>query len=231
MTDPTLWTDLARYAHILAVAIGFGVAFLADYHVLSTLRRPADDPLIGALDLYHSIIVKMVMAMWITGLVMVGIRTGFDPANFTPKLIGKLVAVTILTVNSAIIGRIAMPLITASHGRSLLWLPLRSKMRLAAINAISSVSWMLALALGTSKTLAASGWVVFAVGMPVAYVVGVAVAVGGTRLMHTGRLKTTHGATAARMGVHCAERRVTAPVPVPAPIPPNRRAGSAIAAE
>lgn len=231
MTDPYLWTDLARYAHILAVAIGIGVAFLADYHVLSTLRRPVDGPLIGALDLYHSIIVKMVLAMWITGLVMVGIRTGFDPANLTPKLIGKLVAVAILTVNSAIIGRVAMPLIMASHGRSLLWLPLRSKMRLAALGAISSVSWMLALALGTSKSLAASGWVVFAVGMPVAYVLGVAVAVGATRLMHAGGLSMTHGATAARRGLYRAERRVTAPVPVPAPIPQNRRVGSAIAAE
>jgi hypothetical protein len=177
MTD-LLLIDAARYAHILVVAIGFGVAFLADYQVLSRLAQPIDDALLASLDVYHGVIWKMILGMWITGLIMIGIRTGFDPANFTPKLIGKVVTVAILTANSALIGRVGMPLVRSASGRSLLWLSKRAKLMLAVIGGLSSASWMLALAMGSSKVLAAGSMSLFVVLLPAAYIAAVCIAVG-----------------------------------------------------
>ena len=111
----------------------------------------------------------MVIAMWITGLILIGIRTGFVLSNFSPKLISKLVTVGILTANAALISRFAMPIIRAARGRSILWLPRQTKLGLAIIGAISSASWLLALAMGSSKVLAASSASVFLVLLPLAY--------------------------------------------------------------
>ena len=184
--DPQIFIDAARYAHILTVAIGFGAAFLADFHVVARLGRPIDDELTTTLHLCHSVIWKMVIGMWVTGLILVQIRTGFVLENFTPKLISKLVTVAILTANAFLISKIAMPLVEENRGRSLMWLPLSSKLCLAGIGAISSASWMLALAMGSSKVLAGSGWVVFAVLMPFIYFAGVSLAVAVMYLLHLG---------------------------------------------
>lgn len=184
--DPQIYIDAARYAHILAVAIGFGAAFLADFHVISRLGKPIDDGLTTTMHLCHSVILVMLGAMWVTGLLLVYIRTGFDLGNFTPKLIAKLMTVAILTANAALITKFAFPLIEQNRGRSLMWLPLSAKLRLAGIGAVSSASWMMALAMGSSKVLAASGWAVFVVLMPVIYFLGVLAAVAVMYLLHLG---------------------------------------------
>jgi hypothetical protein len=223
--DSQVFIDAARYAHIIAVAIGFGAAFLADYHVVSRLGRPIDDNLTTTLHLCHSVIWAMVAGMWITGLVLIYIRTGFDVANFTPKLICKIITVAILTGNAMLISRIAVPLVEENRGRSLMWLPLRSKLCLAGIGAISSASWMLALAMGSSKVLAASDWIVFAFLMPVIYFLGVFAAVAVMFLLHLGGEMVTH---------RPAHRAVTGPESVrrvPVSVPADQNAVTRIPAD
>ncbi len=190
--DPQIFIDAARYAHILAVSIGFGAAFLADYHIISRLGLVIDDNLTTTLHLCHKVIWAMLVGMWVTGLVLIYVRTGFDPALFTPKLICKIAAVSILTANAILIGRFAVPLVEANRGRSLMWLPLRHKLGLAGVGAVSSASWMLALAMGSSKVLAASGWIVFAFLMPVIYFLGVFAAVAVMFLLHMGGEMVVH---------------------------------------
>ncbi|MGB5871671.1 MAG: hypothetical protein WBH04_15860, partial [Albidovulum sp.] len=104
-------TDLFRFAHILVVAIGFGAAFLADIHAMRWLGRLVDNDLLTTLHACHSLVWKALIAMWVTGIIMVFIRTGFVSDNFTPKLFSKLFTVGVLTVNAFLIGRYAMPLI------------------------------------------------------------------------------------------------------------------------
>jgi hypothetical protein len=231
MTDPLVLIDLARFAHILCIAVGFGAAFLADYQVARQLARPVDDRMLHALNLSHDIIWKVVIGMWVTGLILIQIRTQFVPANFTPKLVSKLIVVGILTLNSGLISHIAMPLIRRGRGQRLLDLPLGSKVTLAVIGAVSSASWLLALAMGSSKVLAASDWGVFVVLLPLAYVSAVAFAVGVMACLHTGGLAMDRW-PAARIGSRNRfDPRQSAPIPVPAPIPANRRIGAHVAAE
>ncbi len=182
--EPQIYIDLARYAHILAVAVGFGAAFLTDLHVLSRMGKVIDDAFIATIHSYHRIITYSVVLMWVTGLVMIYIRTGFDPANFTPKLITKLVIVTVLSINAGIIAKVLMPMINNCRGQSLLWLPVGTQVWLAVIGAISTSSWMLALLLGTSKFLAGSGQIVFLILVPVVYGAALIGATTGVRLLH-----------------------------------------------
>jgi hypothetical protein len=205
--DPQVFVDLARYAHILSVAIGFGAAFLADFHVISRLGRPVDDDLTITLHVCHRVIWKMVVAMWATGLIMIYIRTGFVFANFSPKLISKLVTVAILTLNAGLISKVAMPLVEVNRGRSLMWMPLGSKLALAGIGAVSSASWMLAMAMGSSKVLAASGWVVFVVLMPFIYFAGIFLAVAVMYLLHLGGTMVSYRNTTPTVNSVPSERR------------------------
>jgi hypothetical protein len=207
--DPQVFIDLARYAHILSVAIGFGAAFLADFHVISRLGRPVDDDLTTTLHVCHAVIWKMVIAMWITGLIMIYIRTGFVLAEFSPKLISKIITVTILTINAGLISKVAMPLVEVNRGRSLMWLPLGSKLALAGIGAISSASWMLAMAMGSSKVLAASGWVVFVVLMPFIYFAGIFLAIAVMYLLHMGGTMVSYRTASAPSNAAQGEQRRT----------------------
>jgi hypothetical protein len=77
-----------------------------------------------------------------------------------------------------VIGRLALPLIESYAGRSLMWLPTPDKMLLAAIASVSSISWLLALAFGASKILAAAGWPVFVLLLPTAYGLAIAGGIG-----------------------------------------------------
>lgn len=183
--EAQIYIDLASYAHILAVAIGFGAAFLTDMLVLARLGQKVDQSFLTTLRNYHGIISFSVMAMWITGLIMIYIRAGFDFANFSPKLIAKIVIVTVLTVNAQIIGNVFMPMIEGSVGKSLLWLPVGTQIKLAGIGATSTASWMLALVLGSSKVPAASGPMVFVLRLPVVYGGALVLAAVAVKLLHS----------------------------------------------
>lgn len=178
--------DLARFAHILAVAIGFGAAFLADYHMLSRLGQTVDDELMTTLHVCHRVVTTALVAMWVTGLIMIGIRTGFVIEEFSPKLFSKLLTVSVLTANAVLIGRYAMPLVEDSRNGNLMWLPIRVKMRLAVIGAVSTTSWMLAMAMGIIKVLATSGWLTFILMLPLTYGLSIAGAVVVMYLLHLG---------------------------------------------
>lgn len=184
--DTQILVDFARFAHILAVAIGFGAAFLADFHMLSRLGSTVDDELLTTLHVCHRVVTVALVAMWATGLVMIGIRTGFAVENFSPKLFSKLLTVSVLTANAILIGRYAMPLVEENRDRNLMWLPLDVKMRLAVIGAVSSTSWMLAMAMGIIKVLATSGWLAFLLMLPIAYGLSVTGAVVVMYLLHLG---------------------------------------------
>ena len=94
----------------------------------------------------------------------------FDPALMTPKLMAKVVTVTVLTVNACAIAWVAMPILHKARGRSIAELPARTRSLLSLIGGISTASWILALAMGVSKVLAASPAATFVYLMPAAYV-------------------------------------------------------------
>ncbi len=181
-----LFNDLVRFCHLLAVAVGLGAAVMADVTLLGRLTGRVDHDLVRSLARSHRVIGLALGAMWCSGAILVTLRTGFDPAQVSPKLFSKLIVVTLLTVNAMVIGRLALPLIDRYAGRSLMWLPTSDKMLLASVGSVSSISWLLALAFGASKILAVAEWPVFALLLPAAY--GLAI-IGGIGVMFLCQLR------------------------------------------
>ena len=168
--DMLLVTDTLRFSHLFAVCLGLGASIMADLYILNRLRTPLTHEMMATLHRTHGFVWAALGVMWVTGLGLLYLRTGFDLAAFTPKLMAKLGIVGLLTLNAILIGAVAMPILSGRIGRSIAAFPTALKLRFSLIGGISAASWLLALALGVSKALARSGSEVFAVLLPIAYV-------------------------------------------------------------
>ena len=151
--DPTLLNDTVRALHLLGLAIGFGVAIVADVSAARLMVRPLDAKEIEALHRVHRMVTLGLMLFWVSGLGLLWLRTGLDPAKFSPKLMTKLGVVTLLTVNAVLIGRIGLPVIDAMRGLRFGALPSGTRLQMAALAALSTACWISALALGVFSQL------------------------------------------------------------------------------
>lgn len=167
--EPQLYADSIRFVHILAVCAGLGTSILADIHAASRLRQRIDDEFLELLHRYHRVVVAALLVMWGSGLVIIGMKTGFDAAQMTPKLVAKVLTVTLLTINAWFIAAKVMPILQAAKGQTIFDLSRRRRFGMGLIGGISTASWMLALAMGVSKFLAASPAETFVYLIPIAY--------------------------------------------------------------
>jgi hypothetical protein len=85
--------------------------------------------------------------------------------------------------------------------------------------------------MGSSKVLAASDWGVFMVLLPVAYLAAIALAIGTFAGLTYCRQAALREANLPLVARSRRDRRLSAPIPVPAPLPANRRIGTALAAD
>lgn len=154
---PALVNDSVRYIHLLAVAVGIGTSFLADLCVLHRIKTPLAQVVLDDLHRFHRLVTWSLIAMWVSGAVLVYLRTGFVWDNFSPKLIAKIVVVSALTINSLAINTYVIPLLRRSLGTALVDLPLGARVSMSLVAGISTCSWLLALALGSSAVLKVSG--------------------------------------------------------------------------
>lgn len=156
--DMTLINDAARALHLLGLAMGFGVAIVADISAARLLVRPLDGREIAALERYHRMVFLGLGLFWASGLVLLWLRTGFSPANFSPKLMTKLGVVSILTVNAILIGRIGLTVLRSMGGRRFGALPSGLRLQMAILGALSTAGWISALALGVFSQMKTMPW-------------------------------------------------------------------------
>jgi hypothetical protein len=147
--DPILLVRQALlFAHLVAFAIAFAEIARGD---LRLLREPVLD--LDALERTARVASLTLLALWLTGLGLVALDTGFDPVAIAarPKLVAKLLVVTVLTGNGILLHRFAFPSLAARSGQS------RTSVALiAALGAISSVSWTYAAFVGSARLIASS---------------------------------------------------------------------------
>lgn len=121
--------------------------------------------------------------MWVTGGVLIFLRTGFIWENFSPKLIAKIVVVSLLTINSLMINVYVMPKLKISIGTAPADMPLNARLPMSLVAGVSTCSWLLALALGSSAILKQSGanvQIVFLIG---SYAAAICISVTAAVLM------------------------------------------------
>lgn len=176
--------DGVRYVHLLSVAIGIGASFFADLSVFQNVKKPVSDGLLDTLSKCHRVVWAALIVMWISGVAMIYLRTNFILADFSPKLYTKILVVSILAINAILIGEIAQPALARMLGRSPLEMPLRMKLPLATMAGVSTLSWLFALALGSSKFLAQGGSEMFYTLVMASYGTCLVVAVGTAVALH-----------------------------------------------
>lgn len=148
-----LYLDIARALHMFGLAIGLGLALCADVFALKSLVSPVTTRDVTLLRLMHKVIMGGLLVLWISGLFLLQVRTGLEWANFSPKLITKLIVVALLSVNALIIGSYALPCYGAHLGRRFGEFALSSRLRMAGIAGLSLSCWLSALALGVFSQL------------------------------------------------------------------------------
>ena len=155
MTESVFLLDAARAGHIAGLACGLGLALVADLLALRSILAPVTQRDVWTLRCLHRIILGGLALLWISGLCILWLRTGFDPDRFSPKLITKLVIVALLTLNALVIGRYALPRYATFCGLRFGAFPVQERLRLSAIAGMSLSCWLSALALGVFSQLKA----------------------------------------------------------------------------
>lgn len=132
------------YAHLLAFALAIAEIARGDWRLL----RQKED--FAALQQTALLVSWALLALWITGLGLVGLETGFDLSVIAgkPKLVTKLVVVIALTGNGVLLHRLAFPLLAGGLADS------GTARLVAALGAISTVSWLYAAFLGVGRIVA-----------------------------------------------------------------------------
>ena len=152
------YVDAARLIHLVCVALGLGTVAFVAMSVQRMLFEDGSEDSVALLEKAHRQIWLSIGGLWVSGVALVGIRTGFEIAAFTPKLMMKLVTVTILTADAVLMGRLVTPILRESRGRALVRLDFPAKFIVANCAAISAASWSFALLLGGSSILKPAGF-------------------------------------------------------------------------
>ncbi|MEM7271206.1 MAG: hypothetical protein AAF401_18360 [Pseudomonadota bacterium] len=171
-----LITDLVRVAHFIGFAIGIGAAVFLEGLVLSRARVAIEEEELALIEHGHRLILGALGVLWLTGLALVGLKTGFDPALITGKLQAKMWIVAALTANAFVIAWVATPLLRNALYRSLSDMPVAELAMIGAAAGLSAAGWISALVLGAVGHLAALSFDTLG---PVFFGVLIAGAVGG----------------------------------------------------
>ncbi len=174
--DLTLVNDAARAVHLLGLALGFGVGLLADLAAARMLVRPLEDRDLRNLEDFHRIVTFGLVLLWASGLVLLWLRTGFDLAQFTPKLMTKIGVVLLLTMNAIAIGRIGMPTLETYQDYRFGEMPLTHRAQLSSLATISAACWVSGLALGVFSALKPLPWETLSVMVGFVYLIALAAA-------------------------------------------------------
>lgn len=174
--DQTLINDVARAVHLLGMALGFGVAFIADLLAARAMVRPLKDHELRMLHSFHKVVSFGLLLLWTSGLVLLWLRTGFQSENFSPKLMTKIGVVLLLTANAIAIGRIGLPTMYAYQSWRFGDLPLSIRLQMSSLATISAACWFSALSLGVFTQLRPLPWETLSLLVGVTYMVALAAA-------------------------------------------------------
>jgi hypothetical protein len=124
------------------------LAIMADLKASKLLFKPLSSWDIKLLEHYHFLLSIGLVILWISGLCLIGAATQFDPAQFTPKLITKILVVVALTANAFFIGNFALPSMEKEPRQRMGDMSSRRRYLLCLFSGVSMASWFSAYCLG-----------------------------------------------------------------------------------
>lgn len=146
--------DAARFTHFIGLALGMGLAMYVDASMLQKLWKPFRREEIQALEKIHHYVTLAIVMLWASGLTILYMRTGFDMAMFSDKVIFKIIVVSLMTLNALLVGKLVVSALSSLEGKRLgdIAAPLRAKLML--IGGFSAGCWTTGLMLGVFRDLA-----------------------------------------------------------------------------
>lgn len=134
--------------HLLAVGVAVGLVFWQDLALLRSRRLNALRFRLSAVR-----VTRALMVLWASGLAILALDTGFDPAKIAglPRTQAKLLVVSLLTFNGWALHRIAFPALLGARTRAP---SARTAAVVSVLGAVSSVSWVYAMFVGVARPLA-----------------------------------------------------------------------------
>jgi hypothetical protein len=143
------------YTHLIACCIALGAILTSDIAMLARIFQGRDDEPDTHMQFLKSAVSIALVVLWGTGLFFVwqdSTSSGFAHTLANPKLQGKIIVVTLLTLNGLVLHYSVLPMLSKAGSI----LKLNPGQRLWAIwsGALSGVSWMYAAFLGIARPLA-----------------------------------------------------------------------------
>jgi len=146
MEWPIAARQLLVFIHLLAFAVALSDVLREDWQVL--VSRHLDGKRLAATARRVSWTLAL---LWVTGITLVGMEVGSDLSLLAgkPKLVMKLIVVSVLTVNGGLLHALALPALSGRRTAS------RSALALAPVlGAVSTVSWLFASFTGAARVVA-----------------------------------------------------------------------------
>ena len=145
--------EFMRSAHLATLAACAWLVISADLTAAKSTFRNLSAHDFKRLHLNHRALAWGLAIFWLSGIYLIWNATAFDPAQLSPKLMAKLIVVTILTVNAVVIGRFALPFMERNQSMTFGEFNFEVRWRLALCSGISTASWISAFCLGAIKPL------------------------------------------------------------------------------
>jgi hypothetical protein len=146
------------FAHLIACCVAIGLVLKSDVTLLKDLLKPEKAPdraHIKQMNELQHIVTLALAGLWITGAAIVtldALTKGGWEYFANPKIQAKILIVTLLTLNGAVLHRAVLPALQKAG--SLLHMPFSRAMLAAFAGVISGVSWLYAAMLGVGRPLA-----------------------------------------------------------------------------
>lgn len=145
--------EIVRWAHLSILGLCFFLVVFADLTAANSVFRPLYKGEFARLRSLHAALSAGLIVLWLTGLFLIWRGTGFDVAQFSPKLIAKITVVSLLTLNAFAIGQIALPFFERNREMMFGEFDISVRLRLTCLGAVSSASWISAFCLGAIPSL------------------------------------------------------------------------------
>lgn len=155
---PVELIDFIRVFHLIFFALGMGAGIYLDVRMLGRINKPIAPEDIQESERIHQFVFAALVGLWVTGLVLIYVRTGFQLANFSAKLWVKIGVVTAMTLNALFIGRFVLPIFRQAVGKYLMSLPLRTLIAITLAASASLLFWISGVSLGASTALKTADW-------------------------------------------------------------------------
>lgn len=152
------YIDFLRAAHLLFFAAGMGTALYLDFLSFWSIQTQNSDADIRDIERIHLWVAVAFAGLWITGLSLIYVRTGFDFSAFSPKLWAKIAVMVAMTVNSLVIAAFVLPMMRKTLGNRVIDLSLPKLIGATQIAAISVFCWTSGLVLGSSVVFKTAPW-------------------------------------------------------------------------